>query len=263
MKICSLASGSCGNAYAISHRNTNILIDAGLSGKKIEQALAGVFCVSRLKGILVTHEHQDHIHGAGILSRRYKLPLYITAGTWRAGTRRLGPVADNLLNIVRAGEAFQVGDLDILPVATSHDAEEPVSYVIDSGQSKAAFLTDTGEVSGQTLNMLMSCQAVVLEANHDPEMLAQGPYPFFLKKRISGPLGHLSNLQAARVIARLLEHGKLNGFCLGHLSAENNTPQVAWQTVTAFLAAQGIKAADIPHGQILPRQAPGELLQVE
>lgn len=265
MEIISLASGSSGNAYVVRQGKGSLLLDAGLSGKYTLAALAAVgIDPASVTAILVTHEHHDHIAGAGILSRRLKVPLYMTEGTWRGAAGRLGKIAPAMVEIISPGTAFVLNDLEILPLSTCHDTIEPVNYIFDGGGCRGAVLTDTGCVGSELLAALATCDALVLEANHDGEMLAQGPYPWPLKRRIASDRGHLSNLQAARVLADLVAKGRITQVHLGHLSAVNNSRELARGTVAKYLADRGMGAEPVYRSlKVLPRDRWGPMLQVK
>lgn len=259
MKLYSLASGSSGNAYLVYSAGTALLLDAGLSGKRIVDALASVGPYQdRLQAIVISHEHGDHVRGAGVLSRRLNLPLYITRGTWEASRNYIGAVGEENLRFYEAGSVFVVGGLQLTAFSIYHDGREPAHVVVDDGRNRLAVLTDTGFVDQAMADVLSSCNGLVLEANHDPDMLATGPYPALLKRRIRGDKGHLSNHQAARLAAYLAEKGRLRKLQLGHLSAVNNTPELAVGEVRACLRAAGL----MDSVQVLPRDRPGPLLQL-
>lgn len=243
MKFVSLYSGSSGNSLFVGHRDTRLLIDAGLSGKKIELALAAVDeLAATLSGILVTHEHRDHIHGVGVLSRRYNLPIYANAATWAGMESMLGKVAPENIRLFNTGQTFAIGDLEARAFATSHDAAESVGFIIDDGQKTLGIATDTGVASPAMVDALKGQNLVVLESNHDPSMLDAGPYPFPLKQRIRSDCGHLSNRVAGETAAILVESG-VEHIVLAHLSHENNYPVLAYQTTEMALARKGIKTA--------------------
>jgi len=265
MEVHSLASGSSGNAYIILHKGRALLLDAGLSGKRTYAGLAAAgidpACIT---AILVTHEHNDHIAGAGILSRRLGVPLYMTAGTWLAAKVILGNIPEDKICLVSPGTAFSLNGIEIWALPVCHDASEPVNYIFDTGKCRAAVLTDTGCVTEPMVNALAACNAIVLEANHDLKMLQQGPYPRALKQRVASETGHLSNLQAARVLAQLTARGKISQAHLGHLSAVNNSTETAIAAVEQFLAAQGMESEPVYRSlQVLPRHKPGPVLQVK
>jgi len=265
MEVHSLASGSSGNAYIIKDQNNVLLLDAGLSGKLVQAGLAELNIDSnRIRAILVTHEHNDHIAGAGVISRRFNLPLYMTAGTWERAAGKLGKIKEDNIRLVSQGMAFSLGNLEITAIPVSHDASEPVNYVFDTGKHRAVVLTDTGCITSSMLKSLATCHAMVLEANHDVEMLRTGPYPWPLKQRVAGQHGHLSNLQAAKVAAWLAVHGRIQSVHLGHLSAVNNYPQLAESTVSQYLIQEGLDSEPIFSSlKVLPRQRRGPVLQVK
>ncbi len=259
MKLFSLASGSSGNAYLVYYGGTAVLLDAGLSGKRIIMAMESLGPFRQcLQGIFVSHEHVDHSRGAGVLSRMLNLPLYMTRGTWQGCRQKIGAIAPENVRLIKAGSVFNMGSLELTAFPLLHDGREPVNVVVDSGRARLAVLTDTGVVNGETVDMLATCDGLVLEANHDPDMLAKGPYPHFLKRRIRSEVGHLSNQQAAEVARLLFNRGRLKQLQLGHLSEVNNTPELAAQAVFAGLGETLPKAKL----DVLPRHVPGPLLQL-
>lgn len=239
LSLAPLFSGSSGNAIFVCSERTKILVDAGLSGKRIEEALASIGeNIREIKGILITHEHTDHIQGAGILSRKFNIPIYATEPTWLAGSGKLGNVHTRFTRII-SKTAFYIDDLLIEPYAIPHDAADPVGYCISRGPRKVAVATDLGHFSKQIEYRLHACDLVVLEANHDTQMLSAGRYPYELKQRIRSSHGHLSNEEAADAAVKLAAAG-VSSILLGHLSKENNFEQLAYRTVTDALLAQGI-----------------------
>lgn len=265
MEIHSLASGSSGNAYIIAHGGRALLLDAGLSGKKTYAAMEAVgIDPGRVTAILVTHEHNDHIAGAGIISRRLGIPLYMTPGTWQGAKGTLGKLSEDKIHLINPSEYFYINDIEVMAMPVFHDSRQPVNYIFSTGKHRAVILTDTGCVTEDMLAAMANCDAMVLEANHDIEMLRQGPYPWYLKQRVASDKGHLSNLQAARVLARLVAQGKITQAHLGHLSAVNNSREVAIAAVAEYLAAQGMDSEPVFHGlTALPRHNPGPVLQVK
>ena len=233
MELCSIASGSSGNCIYIGDDQTHLLVDTGISKKRIEEGLAKLEIKGdELEGILITHEHVDHIQGLGVFSRKYEIPIYATPGTI-AGIRnykKLGNLPDGLLHEVDIDQPFSLGTLNIDPFAISHDANEPSGYRIDNGKKVVAVATDLGIYDDYTVEHLKELNAVVLEANHDIRMLQVGKYPYYLKQRILGDRGHLSNENAGRLLCRLL-HDNMKGIFLGHLSRENNYEELAYETV--------------------------------
>ena len=233
MKLCSIASGSSGNCIFAGSETTSLLIDAGISGKRVEAGLAVLDrSAKELDGILVTHEHSDHIQGLGVLARRYGIPIYATDGTIQAmqQTKSLGKFPEGIFHTIHADDTFTLGDIAVHPFTISHDAAEPVCYRMESGGKSIAIATDLGVYSDYTVQNLTGLDAVLLEANHDENMLAVGPYPYPLKQRIAGAKGHLSNLAAGHLLCEIL-HDNLQEVLLGHLSKENNYEALAFETV--------------------------------
>lgn len=233
MKLCSIASGSSGNCIYVGSEDTNILIDVGISKKRIEEGLKaiGVACED-LDGILITHEHSDHIQGLGVFSRKYKIPVYATSGTIRGieGYKSLGKMPEGLLHQVKVDETFQVGSLEIHPFAISHDALEPSGFRVEKDGKTVAVATDLGIYDEYIVENLKDVNALVLEANHDIHMLEVGPYPYPLKRRVMGDQGHLSNELSGRLLCDIL-HDRLQCVMLGHLSKDNNYENLAYETV--------------------------------
>lgn len=239
LKYCSLFSGSSGNSAVISTPSSSVLIDAGLNGKTITCALERVNVdPASLQGILITHEHSDHIRGAGVLSRRFDLPIFANAATWEAMDKTLGCITTKNVRVIDTGRNFYIGDLDVLPYAIEHDAAEPVGYCFYGKGRKFAQMTDLGHAPQSVLSIVSGADLVLLEANHDIDMLRRGPYPQYLKKRILSNHGHLSNDASAEACLALLRMGVKN-FILGHLSQENNTEKLAYDTVCTKLQSVG------------------------
>ncbi len=233
MRLCSIASGSSGNCIYIGSQTTHLLIDAGISGKRIESGLNDLGLTGRdIDGILVTHEHADHINGLGVLARKYGIPIYATAATIRALKEigSLGKIDAENFNEVREDTKFIIKDLTVNPMRISHDAAQPVAYRVAYGSKKVGICTDIGVFNDYTVESLRGMDALLLEANHDVNMLQVGPYPYYLKQRILGDRGHLSNENSGRLLSRLLHDG-LQTIMLGHLSKENNLPELAYETV--------------------------------
>lgn len=233
MELCSIASGSSGNCICVGTESCHVLIDAGISGKRIEAGLNSVgLKTEEMQGILVTHEHSDHIQGLGVLARRYGLPLYATAGTIDAILRMksVGKIDESLFREVQPEVAFDIGDLTVEPIAISHDAAEPVAYKFRQNEKSLAVLTDLGKYDGQIVEKIRDMDVLFLESNHDVHMLQAGAYPYPLKQRILGDRGHLSNEVCGRLLGEVL-HDDVKAIFLGHLSKENNYPELAYETV--------------------------------
>ena len=229
----SIASGSSGNCICIGSDRTHVLVDAGISNKRIEQSLHEIgLDGSDLSGILVTHEHSDHIRGLGVLARRRGIPIYGTKETLQQirAAQGLGPIPEELFKPVLPDADFMIGDLSILPFSIDHDAANPVAYRVSCGKKSVAVATDMGHYSQYIINHLQNLDALLVEANHDVRMLEAGPYPYPLKRRILSDYGHLSNENSGRLISSILHDGIRHIF-LGHLSQENNIPELAYETV--------------------------------
>lgn len=233
----SLVSGSSGNASVIQHNNTTILIDCGLSGKKLTNLLksADISCED-IDAMLITHEHTDHTAGAGVISRRFDLPVYATKKTHES--MNIGAIRDDNRKIISCGEDFTIGDIDIHSFKISHDASDPVGYTLTAGNVTYSIATDTGIMTDEIFSSISGSDYIMLEANHDIDMLMHGDYPYELKRRILGDKGHLSNDTAASTVIKLLE-SNAKGILLSHLSNHNNIPSIAYQTVAQALKEYG------------------------
>ena len=233
MELCSIASGSSGKCICVGSDNTHLLIDAGISGKRVEAGVQSLdLKCEELEGILITHEHIDHIAGLGVLARRYGLPMYGTAGTIDAilHTKSVGKVDETLFHVVEPEVDFEIGDLTIEPIAISHDAADPVAYKIKQPGKSVAVITDLGTYDDAIVSKLQGLDVLLLEANHDVNMLQVGPYPYPLKQRILGDRGHLSNERSGHLLGEVL-HDEFKAVVLGHLSKENNYEELAYETV--------------------------------
>ncbi len=242
VKFCPLASGSSGNSVYIATENTHILIDAGLSGKSIENGLKSVGSTSSLiDAIFVTHEHSDHIAGIGVLSRKHNIPIYATEKTWKQidKIRNIGIIGEHNKKTVYIQENCIINDIIINPFPIPHDSAAPVGYCIFAQNAKLSVATDIGHVTECIKESIVDSDAILIEANHDVDMLINGRYPEHLKKRVLGQNGHLSNVCSGRLIAEIMSN-RLRYVFLGHLSEENNDPAVAYETVSSILAANKI-----------------------
>lgn len=244
IKLVSLFSGSSGNCVFLSDSKTRVLIDAGLSGKRIEKALADAGeSPNGIQAILLTHEHSDHTMGMGILARRYKIPVYASQGTWDGMGTLPGKLDEAFRKVILPKERFLVGDITIEPFTIPHDAQEPVGYSFFLQNKKVTVATDLGHMNRTLLTQLEGSDIVLLESNHDVEMLRMGRYPWPLKQRILGQHGHLSNDMAGKVVAHLVQNGT-KCVLLGHLSKENNFPELAWQTASNALAEKSLRPGE-------------------
>lgn len=236
MKICILASGSRGNAALLDFGRTKILVDAGISARRIEHCLAGIGVkAGEINGLLITHEHSDHIKGLEVLVRRHNIPVYARPQTWRMLSCRhsLPPGTRAELK-----DSFDIGSVRIEPFSISHDAVDPVGLTFYHKDFKYVVATDFGTATKTVEDALAYADALVLESNHDIQMLNKGPYPYFLKRRIRSETGHLSNDDAARLLARIPRRKSMD-VLLAHLSQQNNHPDLARRTVADYLVSKG------------------------
>ena len=250
MRLCSIASGSSGNCIYVGDDSTHLLVDTGISKKRVEQGLLELDVKGEeLDGILITHEHIDHIQGLGVFCRRYEVPIFATKGTIE-GIKKcnsLGKLPDGILHEINVNERFRLGSLDIRPFAISHDAREPSGFRIEGGEESVAVATDLGTYDAYIVENLKNLDGIVLEANHDIHMLEVGPYPYPLKQRVMGAMGHLSNELSGRLLCDILHDG-LKAVVLGHLSKENNYAKLAYETVKleVSLGDNPYRGEDIP-----------------
>lgn len=245
MKFSPLFSGSSGNCSVISAGGTNLLVDAGMPGRTIVSALSEVGVdPGAISAIVVTHEHSDHIKGIGVLSRKYDIPVYANEGTWKAMSPLIGEVSMRNIRTFVTGQNFYIGDLDVTPFPTSHDAAEPVGYTFFNKGSRLVYMTDSGRVTESMRETAQGADLLFLEANHDVVMLKTGPYPYQLKRRILSEKGHLSNDAAGELLIKLFNTGVRRAI-LAHLSSENNTERIAYDTVRGALTDAGIEDKDV------------------
>lgn len=246
VRVCLLASGSRGNATLIEADGCRVLIDAGLSAREINRRLGEIgLCADDLDALLITHEHRDHVGGIGPLARRHHLPVYIVPQT-AAAIPQLGKIA--ALFHFMPGDRFTLGPLEISSFSITHDATDPVGFVINSSEGRIGYATDLGIATRLVADQLKGARVLVLESNHDEQMLLNGPYPWPLKQRVHGRHGHLSNRAAAELLQKLAWEG-LEAVFLAHLSQENNHPQLAGQTLKDCLAQHGLCQPQIFLGQ--------------
>jgi phosphoribosyl 1,2-cyclic phosphodiesterase len=233
LRVCVLGSGSSGNSILVCSEKTKILVDAGLSASEIASRMALVSAApGELCGILISHEHIDHIRSAGVMARRYRIPLYLNASTHEAAQVKLGKL--HQLEIFETNQKLEIRDLLIEPFSVPHDAADPVSFCFYTKNRKLGIATDLGRPTTLVREMLKACHALILESNHDPEMLLSGPYPWWLKQRIRGGSGHLSN-ESSQSLLRELIHADLKHVILAHLSEKNNHVTLAHQTAMEVL----------------------------
>lgn len=233
MRFAPIASGSSGNCIYVGSNNTHLLVDVGISGKRVDEGLRNLdLCGQDLDGIVITHEHVDHIGGLGVLCRKYSIPVYATGETIDAikSYNYLGKVEDDIFHPIAPDVDWKIKDITVKAFRTSHDAVDPVAYTFSCDGKKIAVATDMGCYSDYTVDNLKGLDSILIEANHDVRMLQVGPYPYPLKQRILSDSGHLSNELSGRLISSIL-NDKIRNIYLGHLSKENNLPELAYETV--------------------------------
>ncbi|MDR0930509.1 MAG: MBL fold metallo-hydrolase [Clostridiales bacterium] len=247
MEITSLSSGSSGNCILVSHNETNILVDCGRSGKHIDSCLGEVGLTGKdIDYILITHEHNDHISGVGVYSRKYNLPIYSTVGTFSYINmhNKLGKIAPDNIHTFDYGQELKLGGVHVIPFKTPHDATQPACYRFIADGKSAVVATDIGYLSDSVCEHLLDgADIAFIEANHDINMLKNGDYPYFLKDRILGDKGHLPNEKSAEIAVKMIKKGTKH-IMLGHLSTENNLPKLAYETVKNALENAGATVGD-------------------
>ena len=231
LKFCSLYSGSSGNSSFIQSKNINILIDAGVSGKKIIDALASInVSIENISAILITHEHSDHTQSISTLSKKYNIPVYANKKTWEAMQNKKEKMQKENIMYFNNNQPFTLSDITILPFDIPHDAANPCGFTISDNESKISIATDIGHMTTSIIDNIKNSNFLLLEANYEPDVLKCSSYPFHLKERIASPIGHLSNIEAGKTINYLADFGVKN-IMLGHLSNENNFPELAYKSV--------------------------------
>ncbi|MCL2664782.1 MAG: MBL fold metallo-hydrolase [Defluviitaleaceae bacterium] len=259
LRFCPVASGSSGNCIYAGCGGTHILIDAGISGSRVEKGLSFAGA-DRVDAILITHEHADHISGAGVLARRFGACVYASANTWRYINRHdsLGPVDPAKKISVEPGVPVTIGNFDVLPFEIPHDASGPVGYCLYADGKKITVATDIGHVNDTIRRSLLGSDICLIESNHDLDMLKNGRYPRPLKERVMGKKGHLSNATAGMLLADVASES-MQAVYLGHLSEENNRPLLALGTVTNILEAREIKLKRLI---VADRHMPSEIAEL-
>ena len=239
LTVCPLFSGSSGNSINVSCGGVRLLVDAGVSAARVEANLAEIGVnISQIDAILVTHEHIDHVRALGVLCRKHGLPVYANEGTWNGILQKESGIPQRCRRVFYTGEDFYIGAMSVHPFPIPHDALEPVGYTLSCQGLSCGIATDIGHIEEGWLRAVSGCQALVLEANHDVEMVERGPYPQRLKKRILSRNGHLNNADCAKALVKLAGAGTRAAF-LAHLSADNNLPELAYNTVCGALTEAG------------------------
>ena len=261
LNFCSLYSGSSGNCSFVETNNTKILIDSGVSLKKVKEACESLdTSLYDIDAILVTHEHSDHIQSLGNLSNKYNIPVYATPQTYDAMPNQTQKISDENRKNININEKFCIGDIEILPFSIPHDAANPCGYTLFADNKKISIATDIGHMNSNIVKNIDGSEFILLESNYDPEVLKCTKYPFKLKNRIAGPTGHLSNQDAGETISYLIKSG-LKKAVLGHLSKESNFPALAYQTVVDELIASGANFNDF-NLTVANRNSPSKLIHI-
>lgn len=261
MIFCSLYSGSSGNSMFIASDKAKILIDAGLPGKKIDSALAEINENPReIDGIFITHEHSDHIKGAGVLSRKYDIPIYAPHDTWVAMESTIGKIKEHNIKVMDRRSVVSIKDMDIKSFIIPHDAAAPVGYTINLDGKMASVATDFGTFTREIEDSIKDSEVILIESNYNPQMLDMGPYPYSLKQRIKESYGHLSNEDCGEAIVKILKNGLGKNIILGHLSNTNNTPDLAELTVKDILTANNIEVGSDVFLSMANRHNPSKII---
>ncbi|MBC5685527.1 MBL fold metallo-hydrolase [Roseburia sp. NSJ-9] len=265
MDFFSVASGSSGNCICLGSDQCHVMIDAGISGKRIEEGMNTYdYTTSDMDGVLITHEHSDHIQGLGVVARKYGLPIYATKGTADAilQSSSVGKIDPSLFHVIEAGKTFFIGNLEIYPMSISHDAADPVAYLVSDGRHRVGVVTDLGYYDADIVSHMEGLDALLLEANHDIHMLQVGAYPYPLKQRILGERGHLSNETSGQLLGQILHDG-MQHILLGHLSKENNYDELAYETVRLeiSLGDNPYRGNDFPI-EVAKRDRPSSLIRL-
>ena len=259
LNFCSLYSGSSGNSLFVETENTKLLIDAGVSSKKIETALTNLnIDPSSINGILITHEHSDHVQGLGTFAKKFDLPVFVNQKTLDAMPKQKEKIPEKNIKKFKIEEKFEIGDMQIKPFSIPHDAANPCGFSVFNDNKKISIATDIGHMTNGILKNLEDSIFVLLESNYDPEVLKFSRYPYPLKSRIAGPIGHLSNESAGKTISHLLNSG-LQQAMLGHLSKESNFPELAYKTVIDEIISSNYNEDSLKLS-VASRDVPGDIM---
>ena len=239
LTLCPLASGSAGNSIYMACGGVKLLVDAGVSAARVVAGLHEIgVSPDEIDGVLITHEHVDHVRGLGVLCRKHGIPVYANEMTWQGIFMKETNIPARCVRTFYTGEDFYIGGVNVHPFPIPHDANEPVGFAFTSQGLRCAVATDIGHIDSTWMDAVSGCQALVLEANHDVEMVERGPYPKRLQQRILGRNGHLNNVDCAKVLLELVKRGA-KAVSLAHLSADNNLPELAYNTVCEALCDAG------------------------
>ena len=261
LNFCSLYSGSSGNSLFVQTENTKLLIDAGVSAKRIQEALEGLQVdPSSIDGILITHEHSDHVKGLGTFAKKFNVPVFVNNKTLDYMPNQKEKLKQNQINNFVVGESFEINDLKVKSFQTPHDAANPCGFLISKDSKSIGIATDIGHITNKIIKELEPSDFLLLESNYEPEILKFSPYPYKLKQRIAGPNGHLPNEEAGKTISYLL-HNNLKHAMLGHLSKENNFPELAYKTVVEELISNNYDENSLSLG-VAGRDIPGNIIQI-
>ena len=261
LKFCSLYSGSSWNCLFVSTNNTKVLIDCGTSCKKICEGLASIdSSIEDIDAILVTHEHSDHVQGLGMVSKKFNIPVYANLETWNVMEKQKEKISEKNIKLFENDKDFLLNDLTIHPFTTPHDAANPCGFSIHNGKKRLSIATDLGYMDNRIFEQLQNSSFVLLESNYEPELLDASKYPYHLKQRIKGPNGHLSNETAGKTISELMKKD-LKEVILGHLSKENNFPELAYKTVAEQLMNNNSDINTIKLS-VASRNTPGKIVNL-
>lgn len=260
MIFCPLYSGSSGNSVFVASEEGSVLIDAGLPGKSIEKAIADIGKnPNNIDGIFITHEHIDHVKGVGVLSRRYNIPIYANELTWRGMEKTIGKIKEENIKIIDK-DSISIKDMSICSYRIPHDAADPMGYSIHCGKNKVSIATDLGYFSEEVEEGIKNSNVILLESNHDEQMLKFGPYPYTLKRRILSDVGHLSNHNCGKAIVNMMKYN-CKKVILGHLSKTNNYPELAYETVVSVLRENGVKVNEDVFITMAKRDMPSNYIE--
>ncbi|MFZ5353964.1 MAG: MBL fold metallo-hydrolase [Bacillota bacterium] len=263
IRLCSLSSGSSGNCIYVGTDESGVLVDCGISGKEILKNLMDIgVCNSTIKAILVTHEHSDHVRSVGIVSRKLNIPIYANIKTWEGMMDSIGSIKSENIRTFNTGTEFEISGMSIKSFTIPHDAADPVGYSLNTGKYKVSIATDLGYFSDIVRDGIKDSNMVLLESNHDIEMLKVSKYPYFLKRRIMSNHGHLSNEAAGNAAYELLQSG-VKDILLGHLSKENNFPELAFATVKNILEEKKVKIGRDINIELAPRSGISKFFSME